>query len=408
MNLSSLLLRTALGVALLFPATVVRAAAQDDPATVAAAPADPQAKTLYWSGHAALASGDFNLAAQRFRQLERDLRRASAAGVDAAVYWQAYALDAGKRRREAARLALRLEREFPDSSWRRSAQTFLSAADAAAAPDRDREADALMALDALMMGGNAKAVPTLQRVLSSDHSDRVKTRALFVLTQIDERAAHAALDSILSSNSSLRLKREAVQQIAIGGNAESLEKLVALYPKTEASLRHAILNAYMLADRGDLLGQVARSETDPELQMQAIQLLGAQGEKAALRSLLDTVRDPQVRQAAIEAMGISGDAVGLGELMQSSTDPETQKAALHALAISGAEGAREAIVATYRQTTAEDVREAAIQALMIADDGEGLLALYREATTRKQKQAVLQALTVADPDRALQLVDEQL
>jgi HEAT repeat protein len=410
----------ALGLLLIDP---VFAAAQDDPATVAAAPAEPQAKTLYWSGHEALASGNWSQAVERFRQLEIELRRTSAAGLDAALYWQAYAFDAGRRSRDASRLAARLEQEFPDSRWRHEAAKFRSdvapvIAGAATArgttevgsgdPASEREADALMALDALMASGNAKAVPTLQRVLASDHADRVKMRALFVLSQIDESAAHAALDGILSGQNSVRLKREAIQQIAIGGNASSLNKLVALYPRVEVELRHAIVTAYMVAGRSDLLAQVARSESDPQVQVQAITLLGTQGESKAVRELLDTLEAPEAREAAIRALGLSGDAAALGELLRTHRDAATQQAALQALAISGAADATEVIVATYRSAADDEVRRAATQALLIAGDGASLLTLYRESRDREQKRALLQALTITDPDRALDAADEQL
>lgn len=383
----------------------------------AAAPSEPQANQLYWSGHEALGKGDWSLALERFEQLEIDLREAQADGIDGALYWQAYALDAARRRGEASRIAERLDREFPDSRWRAEAGKFRSAAAGDSAgrerPQREgrdeREADALMALDALMVSHSNKALPTLERVLASDHSDKVKTRAMFVLSQIDPSAAGRALDAILANRTaSSRLKREAVQQIAIGGDKRSLEKLVALYPQSEPDVRRAILNAYMMSGRADLLGQVARTETDPRNQRQAIQLLGASGDRDGLRALYRELKDDTSRRQALQALGVAGDSEGIGQILREARDAPSQRAALRALAISGGKDAREAIMNTWRQAADDGVRSAAVQALLVAGDGDGLLRLYREATDKKQKRELLQALTVTDSDRALEIIDEQL
>lgn len=399
----ALLLATGFGS----PAALALPAAAE---TEAAAPAAPAARQLYWNGHDALGRSDWNEAVDAFRELETELRSSGAEGVDGALYWQAYALNSARRNKEAAQLAIRLTREFPDSRWRGEARKFLADADleAGSDPAREREADALMALDALMVNGSNKVVPTLERVLASDHSDKVKTRALFVLSQVDAEAANRALDRILTSNSSERMKREAVQQIAIGGNSASLEKLVALYPRSEPRLRRAILNAYMIAGRSDLLGQVARSETDPKMQRQAIQLLGAHGDRAAIKALYRELTDPKAKRHAIQALGIAGDSEAIGEILNSATEADVQQAALEALGIAGGKGAREPIMQAYRQAVNESVRQSAVQALLIAGDGEALLRLYRETQDKAQKRELLQALSVTDSDKALELIDEQL
>lgn len=405
-----------LALALTTPPLLLAAPVAQDQAA-AAAPTEPAANQLYWSGHEALGKGDWSLALERFEQLEIDLRAAKADGVDGALYWQAYALDAARRNNEAARIAARLDREFPSSRWRNEAAKFrageVNVNASRERPEREgrdeREADALMALDALMVSNSSKALPTLERVLASDHSDKVKTRAMFVLSQIDPSAAGRALDAILANpTSSSRLKREAVQQIAIGGDKHSLEKLVALYPRSEPDVRRAILNAYMISGRADLLGQVARTETDPRNQRQAIQLLGASGDREGLRALYRELKDDKSRRQALQALGVAGDTDGIGQILKESHDAASQKAALQALAISGGRKARDAITTAWRQAANEDVRSAAVQALLVAGDGEALLQLYREATDKKQKRELLQALTVTDSDRALEIIDEQL
>lgn len=401
------------GASLVWPTTACAAPTQA--AVETAQPTDPAALALHREGHAALAAGNAARALERFRELESLQRQQGQTDVDTALYWQAYALDAAGRQAQAARTAQRLLREFPGSRWQAEAHKFVAREPAPAGPAQatqpaqQREADALMALDALMAGGSQRALPTLERVLGSDHSVNVKLRALFVLTQLDAAAAGKALRRILDDPASPpRLRREAVQQIAIGGNNESLEHLVALYPGADPSLRQAIVQAYMVAGRSDLLLQVARNEPDPGLKRQAIQLLGAQGETAALGELYQANDAPEVRSAVVQAMGISGDVQGLSRILREARDAHTQRAALHALAIAGDQGSAAVIIATYRQAEDDSVRNAAMHALLVAGDVDALVTLYRETTDRERRRVLLQTISSADPDRVIELIDAQL
>jgi HEAT repeat protein len=394
------------------------------PQAEAMQPASEAARGLYWEGHQALEKGEWNVALERFQRLEAQLRKSGEAGADGAMYWQAYALTSSRRPREASNIAERMLREFPQSKWADDARAFTSGSGTARLADLQRipgdaqqgsgkrdvaEEEALAAIDVLMTTGNPKAIPILERVLAGSYSDKVRTRALFVLIQIDQTAGERALDAILKGGASTRLKREAVKMLAVGGNRKSLDRLEALYRDSpEREIRHAVLEAWMIGGRSDLLGRVAATETDKRLRVQAIHLIGAAGDGATLERLYKELTDPDAREEVLTAFGIAGDDTRLAAIARSERDPKVQRAALQALGVAGGKDARAAILDIYRGTPDPKVKRAAIQGLIVAGSGASIAELYRTETDRDMKRELMHALSVTDGDAAIELIDKQL
>ena len=83
----------------------------------------------------------------------------------------------------------------------------------------------IAALEALMSSPPDRALPLVAKVLAGDHSDEVKIRALFVLSQIDlPEAQTVLLDTARNGSGELRL--EAIRMVGIGGNEEALAGLI--------------------------------------------------------------------------------------------------------------------------------------------------------------------------------------
>jgi hypothetical protein len=62
----------------------------------------------------------------------------------------------------------------------------------------------------------------------------------------------------------------------------------------------------------------------------------------------------------------------------------------------------------YRGTDNEEVKESALQSMMIADFDEGVLELFRASQDAKEKRDLLQMLVMMDSDAAMQVIDEAL
>jgi HEAT repeat protein len=419
MRIHPRILAVALSAALCTGAIAAHAAPQAE----AGAPLAEPSKALYWQGHEALGRNDWGAALENFRELERQLGASKTEATDAAIYWQAYALAQARRSREAGAEVERLRRAHPSSVWLDDADALLrslprdaergQAADAGKgdkARDRDeREEDALMALDALLSGGNQKAVPILQRVLAGNHSDRVKERAIFVLSQIDPGAAESALESVLTGNASSKMKAEAIRMIAAGGRASSLDRLLPIYrSSTDAAVRRGVLDAFLIGDRGDLLMQVIEIETDARRRRDAIEKLGAMGKSAELKKLYAGRSDPKDRRAILNALGIAGARGALLEVARSETDVELRAEAIQAIGIAGGKEAPVALLGFYQPNEPERIRKAVIEALMISDATRELVQLYRQETDPEMRRKLLTYISSTDSDAALELIDEAL
>lgn len=378
------------------------------------APQAESSKALYWQGHEALGQNDWGKALERFRALEAELARSKSEPADAAIYWQAYALAQARRNREADAEIDRLAKAYPSSKWLDDAEALRISGTSARTdkPRRERdprEEDALMALDALLAGGNEKAVPMLKKVMAGNHTDRVKSRALFVLTQIDERAADEALDVILKGNGSARLKAEAIRMIAAGGSKASLDRLVPLYRATQdAGVKRGVLDAFLIGDRPDLVLELLKTETDKDDRRRIIEKLGPMGEVEELTRLYGTLTDARERRQVLQGLGVAGSSESLLRVARSEKDPELRAEAIRSVGITGGKNVGDALVAFYAPGEPERVREAVIQALMMTGATGTMVTLYRKETDPRLRRELLTQITASDPDAALELIDQAL
>ena len=230
----------------------------------------------------------------------------------------------------------------------------------------------LAALEALMAAPSDRALPLVTKVLAGNHSDEVKSRALFILSQIDDPQAQAQLLDVARQGSG-EVREEAIRMIGIGGDPATLAQLTELYSSGDAEVRHAVLEAYLIAGDSDAVYQIAAAADNEEDFSAAVEMLGAMGANDKLRMLRDKVG---FSESLIEAYAISGDVESLRALARDASNPQQQ--------------------------------EHAIEGLMIAGDDEGLLGLYRATDDLEQKRMLLEALSIVGSDVLLDLIDEAL
>ncbi|MBL8245672.1 MAG: hypothetical protein JNL89_15850 [Rhodanobacteraceae bacterium] len=332
--------------------------------------ASAPARELYRAGHAALDRQDWLGAVQQFRTLEAELARTRAAGRDAALYWQAYALDRSGDHAGASGLGQKLLAEFPDSAWADDAAELLDAS--AGADDSER----IMALDALMLSAPEQAAPILLGVLDGKHSERIKKRALFVLVQIAPAAAGEAIGRILAGDGSPALKREAIQTLALAGDSSAGQRLAAYY-RTEQDpvLKRAVIDAGLVGGRTDLVLEVARSESDAELQSHAIRVLGAMGQAARVAELLPQLTDIDAQRSAVDALAIAGEVATLAGVVRGDGTLPLRLHAVRALSIAGSDARVPTLIALYQEQPQPEIRRALLHALSASGDEAALKAI---------------------------------
>src|SRR5581483_9797982 len=120
---------------------------------------------------------------------------------DAALYWKAYAENRAGRREEALATIATLRAQFPSSRWMRDANALEleMRGQAGAPPNPNAQSDEelkLLAINSLMQSDPDRAVPILQKLLKGDASEKLKERAMFVLTQSSSPEARNTLNQI--------------------------------------------------------------------------------------------------------------------------------------------------------------------------------------------------------------------
>ena len=271
--------------------------------------------------------------------------------------------------------------------------------------DRDDVEDLkISAMEALISAPSERALPIVTRVLNGDHSDELKSRALFVLSQIDHPDAHSLLvETARTGNDELR--HEAIRMIGIGGDRDALAGLADIYATGDEETREAVLEAYLIADDARSVFEIAIDAQDKQEFENAVEMLGAMGALEELRALRDRT---DMSEVLIDAYAIAGDVESLRELALDASDPEMQMAAIHGLGITGEDEVTEVLVSIYRDTDSAKVKEAALEGLLISGQDEGVLQLFRESQDPAEKRELLETLVIMDSDAVWDIIDATL
>lgn len=280
--------------------------------------------------------------------------------------------------------------------------SFAQSDDASSADDSEQLK--IAALEALMSSPPDRALPLVTKVLAGDHSDEVKTRALFVLSQIDLPEAQTALLDT-ARNGSGELKLEAIRMVGIGGDEETLAGLTAIYASGDSDVKESVLHAYLIADDSNSVYEIAASATSDEEFETAVGILGAMGASEELRKLRDR---EGVSESLIHAYAMSGDFESLQALAIDASNPERQMQAIQGLGIVGGDEVNAALLEIYRGSDSADVKEAALHGMMVADYDDGVLELFRASQDAGEKRELLRMLVMMDSDAALEIIDETL
>ena len=260
----------------------------------------------------------------------------------------------------------------------------------------------IAALEALISAPPERAMPIVQKVLAGDDSDEVKARALFILSQIDTPEAQALLLDT-ARNSSGELQSEAIRMIGISGDSGAIAELSTLYAAGDRDTKEAVLEAYMIAGDAEPVYQIALNTEDPDDFASAVEMLGAMGALDQLRALRER---SGMSDALIDAYAIAGDVESLEALARDGSDPERQAQAVEALGIAGGSGA--ILAEIYRTTDNADVKEAALDGMMIGGHDDIVLELFRSTEDTDEKRAMLELLVMMGSDEVWDIIDQTL
>ena len=287
------------------------------------------------------------------------------------------------------------------------AATCIALAPQASAQTDDAEELKLVALEALISAPPERALPLALKALQGDHSDEVKSRALFVLSQIElPEAQEIVIETARQGSGETQV--EAIRMVGIVGDVDGLSQLVEVYDAGDEDVREAVLHAYVIADDKDavydLAVRVSNSGNEEDFES-AVEILGVMDAREHLRKLRESTG---ISESLIEAYAISGDADSLRELALDDSDTELQTQAIEALGIVGGSEVNAILVDIYRGSDSEDVREAALDGMLISGHDAGVLELYRSSQDPAEKRELLEFLVMMGSDEVWDIIDSAL
>jgi len=367
---------------------------------------EPPRSEAYREGQRALDDQDWATASRVFGSI------AAKPGdeTDAALYWKAYADAKRGAKKEALEGLRKLQSSYPQSSWADDGKALEmelrdGKSPAAVAGVEDEEMK-LYALDGLMQMEPEKAIPVLEKILAGSSSERLKKRALFVLSQSDSPRAREILTRVAKTGQPMSLRTEAVRTLGIAGGREDIAALADIARDTSApyEVRAAVVEAYQISGRSEGLLNIAKSDPDPKIRARAIDALGANGELSALRQLWATEKDPALRNKLLQAFGVAGDTETLAKIARE--DPSMRRKALDGLGI--CEGAGPLLRKLYGEFNDPEDKKKVVNALMVNGEDKILIELFRAEKDPAMKKIILQQLSVMDSPEVMRLLMDVL
>ena len=262
----------------------------------------------------------------------------------------------------------------------------------------------IAALEALITAPADRALPLVNKVLAGNNSVELKERALFILSQIDQPEAQDTLLRFARDESG-ELQGEAIRMIGIGGNQEALAGLGPIYQTGDGEAREAVLQAYLIAgDKQAMFNIAANAENEADFE-EAVDMLGAMGPRDELRELRSRAG---MSDSLIDAYAISGDFETLREIALDNSSADLQAQAIEALGLVNDDRVDTTLVEIYQGATNDEVREAALQGLMLSGHDAGILQLYRASDNSAEKKELLEYLVMMGSDEVWNIIDSAL
>lgn len=156
-------------------------------------------------------------------------------------------------------------------------------------------------------------------VYAATPNERVKKTVLRTYAVANDRGR---LVWVAKSESNPDLRAEAVRQLGVCGASGELSTLYTVEPST--AVRKEIIQAMFIGGNADKLIVLAQRERSPELRITAIQnlgLLGGESSSQALLTIYDSDPNPQVRSAVVQGLFLQQNGKALVKLKEKEKDP---------------------------------------------------------------------------------------
>lgn len=319
------------------------------------------------------------------------------ARADGALYWKAYSENKLGRTREALATLEQLRKTHPESRWQNDAKALELEARQSSGQRVQPEAEndeelKLMALNGLMNSNAGQAIPMLEKLLHSSQSPKLKERAMFVLTQSGSPRARQLVLQMAKGGSNPDLQMKAINNLGVMGDRKSLGEVYATAKDT--AVKRTVLRALMVAGAREELLNAAKSEKDPDLRNEAINQLGVTGAQSELWQLYQSETSEDVKRRIIRGMFVGGNTDKLLEIAKTEKDPKLRVEAIRNLGISGADRTGNSLVAMYDSNSDPAIRREIIRALFVQGNAHAMVGIARKEKDPELRKEIVRNLSI--------------
>ena len=192
--------------------------------------------------------------------------------------------------------------------------------------------------------------------------------------------------------------------IGIGGDPAALAEFGSLYRRMTMELREAVLEAYLIADDPESVYELASNAA-----VGGVRRRGGHSRRDGCAGALVRLRDrADMSEEWIDAVAVSGDADLFARSHWMAATRSARRRRSRRSASSAAVTWMRSLVEIYRAATTDDIREAALDGMLIAGYDEGVLELYRASQEPAEKKELLEFLIMMDSDAVWDIVDSAL
>ena len=347
-------------------------------------------------------SGMENLRRSRWeRGIERFTRVAAMNGrkAEGALFWKAYSeLRLGAREDAQATLTTLIS-SYPQSRYLKDAKALeveiqQSSGEAVSPEDQVDEELKVLAMTHLVRRDPERAIPMLEKMLQPGRSVKLRERALFLLASCKSPQALPTLTRYARGETNPDLQLVALNYLGRFQSAENLALFDEIYASSnDVDVKRRILRNYMRAKARQQVLAAARSEQDDDLRGYAVRMLGSLKAGSELAQLYQVETSPEVKKRIVHALASARAHDKLLEIMRSEQNVELRKEAIDRYGHTGKDLSSEPLLELYRNDTNAEVRKQVIHALQIKGDAAALVQLARQESNPQLKRELVKNLS---------------
>lgn len=364
----------------------------------------------YQRGTKSIERRDYEAAIQSFDRVVQS----KSARADGALYWKAFAQNKLGRRDQALATLAQLQKDYAQSHWINDAKGLevevKQASGQTVRPEAEGDEDLkLLALNSLMTSDPERAVPVLEKVLKDPKANpQLKERALFVMAQSRDPKARAAIVAVAKGGGNPDLQMKAVEFLGAFGkdNAQTLSEIYTA--SNDVNVRRAAIRGLMMSRDKDRLLNLAKSEQNPDLRREAIHMLGAMKAQAELNQLYQSETSTDLRREIVRGMMMTRDIDRLLAVVKAEKDPSVRREAIHMLGTMRDPRVATELASMYSSVGDEQTKQAIMDALFMNQDAKGLIEIARKETDPKLKRAAVERLSTMKSKEATDYMMEVL